>query len=149
MSLAAVKIFMRVGKNERARTKQMVCKSMGEKIPRKQLATKVAHKSMPATGGVKKPHRFQPDTVALLEIRCYQKSTELLIRQLPFQRLVREIPQDFKTDLCSQSSAIMVLQKACEAYLVGLFQDTNLCIFPVKCITILPKDIQQACHIQR
>ena len=48
------------------------------------------------TGGVKKPHRFRPGTVALREIRRYQKSTELLIRKLPFQRLVREIAQDFK-----------------------------------------------------
>ncbi|KAI1717444.1 core histone h2A/H2B/H3/H4 domain-containing protein [Ditylenchus destructor] len=59
----------------------------------------------PATGGVKKPHRYRPGTVALREIRRYQKSTELLIRKLPFQRLVREIAQDFKTDLRFQSSA--------------------------------------------
>ena len=52
--------------------------------------------SQAATGGVKKPHRFRPGTVALREIRRYQKSTELLIRKLPFQRLVREIAQDFK-----------------------------------------------------
>ena len=55
-------------------------------------------KSAPATGGVKKPHRYRPGTVALREIRRYQKSTELLIRKMPFQRLVREIAQDFKTD---------------------------------------------------
>ena len=55
-----------------------------------------ARKSAPATGGVKKPHRYRPGTVALREIRKYQKSTELLIRKLPFQRLVREIAQDFK-----------------------------------------------------
>ena len=67
--------------------------------PRKQLATKAARKSAPSTGGVKKPHRYRPGTVALREIRRYQKSTELLIRKLPFQRLVREIAQDFKTDL--------------------------------------------------
>ncbi|KAL2540506.1 histone H3.2 [Abeliophyllum distichum] len=63
----------------------------------------------PATGGVKKPHRFCPGTVALREIRKYQKSTELLIRKLPFQRLVREIAQDFKTDLRFQSSAVAAL----------------------------------------
>merc|ERR1712107_340438 len=71
--------------------------------PRKQLATKAARKSAPSTGGVKKPHRYRPGTVALREIRRYQKSTELLIRKLPFQRLVREIAQDFKTDLRFQS----------------------------------------------
>ncbi|XP_037698187.1 uncharacterized protein LOC119539110 [Choloepus didactylus] len=110
-----------------ARTKQTARKSTGGKAPRKQLATKAARKSAPATGGVKKPHRYRPGTVALREIRRYQKSTELLIRKLPFQRLVREIAQDFKTDLRFQSSAVMALQEACEAYLVGLFEDTNLC----------------------
>ncbi|CAN7977588.1 unnamed protein product [Ixodes persulcatus] len=90
-----------------ARTKQTARKSTGGKAPRKQLATKAARKSAPATGGVKKPHRYRPGTVALREIRRYQKSTELLIRKLPFQRLVREIAQDFKTDLRFQSSAVM------------------------------------------
>lgn len=80
------------------------------KAPRKQLATKAARKSAPSTGGVKKPHRYRPGTVALREIRRYQKSTELLIRKLPFQRLVREIAQDFKTDLRFQSAAIGALQ---------------------------------------
>ncbi|XP_031996557.2 uncharacterized protein LOC116459905 [Hylobates moloch] len=115
------------GKFAMARTKQTARKSTGGKAPRKQLATKAARKSAPATGGVKKPHRYRPGTVALREIRRYQKSTELLIRKLPFQRLVREIAQDFKTDLRFQSSAVMALQEACEAYLVGLFEDTNLC----------------------
>jgi histone H3 len=73
-----------------ARTKQTARKSTGGKAPRKQLATKAARKSAPTTGGVKKPHRYRPGTVALREIRKYQKSTELLIRKLPFQRLVRE-----------------------------------------------------------
>ena len=98
--------------------------------------------SAPATGGVKKPHRYRPGTVALREIRRYQKSTELLIRKLPFQRLVREIAQDFKTDLRFQSSAVMALQEASEAYLVGLFEDTNLCAIHAKRVTIMPKDIQ-------
>ncbi|KAM4595772.1 histone H3.2-like [Fundulus diaphanus] len=90
-------------------------KSTGGKAPRKQLATKAARKSAPATGGVKKPHRYRPGTVALREIRRYQKSTELLIRKLPFQRLVREIAQDFKTDLRFQSSAVMALQELLSA----------------------------------
>jgi len=71
-----------------ARTKQTARKSTGGKAPRKQLASKAARKSAPSTGGVKKPHRYKPGTVALREIRRYQKSTELLIRKLPFQRLV-------------------------------------------------------------
>ncbi|KAH9529252.1 Histone cluster 1, H1b [Dermatophagoides farinae] len=130
-----------------ARTKQTARKSTGGKAPRKQLATKAARKSAPATGGVKKPHRYRPGTVALREIRRYQKSTELLIRKLPFQRLVREIAQDFKTDLRFQSSAVMALQEASEAYLVGLFEDTNLCAIHAKRVTIMPKDIQLARRI--
>jgi len=131
-----------------ARTKQTARKSTGGKAPRKQLATKAARKSAPATGGVKKPHRYRPGTVALREIRRYQKSTELLIRKLPFQRLVREIAQDFKTDLRFQSSAVMALQEASKAYLVGLFEDTNLCAIHAKRVTIMPKDIQLARRIR-
>ena len=135
-------------KTKMARTKQTARKSTGGKAPRKQLATKAARKSAPATGGVKKPHRFRPGTVALREIRKYQKSTELLIRKLPFQRLVREIAQDFKTDLRFQSSAVAALQEAAEAYLVGLFEDTNLCAIHAKRVTIMPKDIQLARRIR-
>ncbi|MCJ8748868.1 hypothetical protein PDJAM_G00169780 [Pangasius djambal] len=174
-----------------ARTKQTARKSTGGKAPRKQLATKAARKSAPSTGGVKKPHRYRPGTVALreirryqkstellirklpfqrlvreiaqdfktdlrfqsaaigaLQIRRYQKSTELLIRKLPFQRLVREIAQDFKTDLRFQSAAIGALQEASEAYLVGLFEDTNLCAIHAKRVTIMPKDIQLARRIR-
>lgn len=137
-----------IKENIMARTKQTARKSTGGKAPRKQLATKAARKSAPATGGVKKPHRYRPGTVALREIRRYQKSTELLIRKLPFQRLVREIAQDFKTDLRFQSSAVMALQEASEAYLVGLFEDTNLCAIHAKRVTIMPKDIQLARRIR-
>src|ERR1700684_660208 len=105
-----------------ARTKQTARKSTGGKAPRKHVASKAARKAAVQSGGIKKPHRFRPGTVALREIRRYQKSTELLIRKLPFQRLVREIAQDFKTDLRFQSSAIGALQEAVEAYLVSLFE---------------------------
>ena len=125
-----------------ARTKQTARKSTGGKAPRKQLATKIARKSVP--GNDKKKRRFRPGTVALREIRRYQKSTELLIRKLPFQRLVREIAQDFKSDLRFQGSAVSALQEASESYLVGLFEDTNLCAIHAKRITIMPKDIQLA-----
>ncbi|KAG9444347.1 hypothetical protein H6P81_015687 [Aristolochia fimbriata] len=136
------------GVRQMARTKQTARKSTGGKAPRKQLATKAARKSAPTTGGVKKPHRYRPGTVALREIRKYQKSTELLIRKLPFQRLVREIAQDFKTDLRFQSHAVLALQEAAEAYLVGLFEDTNLCAIHAKRVTIMPKDIQLARRIR-
>ena len=97
---------------------------------------------------MKKPHRYRPGTVALREIRRYQKTTELLLRKMPFQRLVREVAQDFKTDLRFQSSAVMALQEACEAYLVGLFEDTNICAIHAKRVTIMPKDIQLARRIR-
>ncbi|KAB1209955.1 histone H3.3 [Morella rubra] len=117
-------------------------------VQRREKNFEAARKSAPTTGGVKKPHRYRPGTVALREIRKYQKSTELLIRKLPFQRLVREIAQDFKTDLRFQSHAVLALQEAAEAYLVGLFEDTNLCAIHAKRVTIMPKDIQLARRIR-
>ena len=90
----------------------------------------------------------RPGTVALREIRKYQKSTELLIRKLPFQRIVREVANDFKTDLRFQSHAIQALQEASEAYLVGLFEDSNLCAIHAKRVTIFPKDMQLARRIR-
>jgi len=142
-----------------ARTKQTARKSTGGKAPRKHVATKAARKSLggankttssqsSGSGGVKKPHRFRPGTVALREIRKYQKSTDLLIRKLPFQRLVREIAQDYKTDLRFQSSAIAALQEASESYLVGLFEDSNLCAIHAKRVTIMPKDLHLARRIR-
>lgn len=128
-----------------ARTKNVRAKkSTGGKAPRKQVASKAARKSTPGTSGVKKPHRYKPGTVALQEIRRYQKSTELLIRKLPFQRLVREISQEFKAELRFQSSAIGALQEAVEAYLVSLFEDTNACATHAKRVTIQEKDIELA-----
>merc|ERR1711924_287437 len=131
-----------------ARTKQTARKSTGGKAPRKQLATKAARKTAPTTGGVKKPHRYRPGTVALREIRKYQKSTDLLLRKLPFQRLVREIAQDHKTALRFQSLAVLALQEATEAYLVSVFEDTNLCAVHAKRVTIMPRDMQLAKRIR-
>ena len=131
-----------------ARTKQTARKSTGGKAPRKQLATKAARKSAPAAGGVKKPHRYRPGTVALREIRRYQKSADLLIRKLPFQRLVREITQDFKGDLRHQSTGLLALHEASEAYLVSLAEDTNVCAIHARRVTIMPKDIQLAKRIR-
>ena len=95
-----------------------------------------------------KPHRYRAGTVALKDIRHYQGSTALLIRKLPFQRVVREIAQDIKTDLWFQSAAILCLQEATEAYLVGLFDDANLCAIHARRVTIMPRDIQLARRIQ-
>ena len=107
-------------------------------------------KKLPASQqGMKKPRRYRPGTVALREFWHYQKSTELLIRKLPFQCLVREIAQDLsKMRIHFQSGAIMVLQEASEAYLVGLLEDSNLCTVHVKRVTIMLKDIQLARRIR-
>jgi len=127
-----------------ARTKQTARKSAGGKAPRTQLHAKATRKQTPVIGGIKKTRRFKPGVVALKEIRKYQKSTELLIRKLPFQRLVREVAQDITPELRFQSQAVLALQEAAEAYLVGLFEDTNLCAIHAKRVTIMPKDIQLA-----
>ena len=131
-----------------ARTKQTARKSTGGKAPRKQLASSAARKAAPATEGAKKNRRYRPGTVALREIRRYQKTTDLLLKKAPFQRLVREIAQDFKTDLRFQSSAVMAMQEASEAFLVGLFEDTNLCAIHARRVTIMPKDMQLARRIR-
>ena len=99
-------------------------------------------------GGVKKPKRFRPGTVALRQIRKYQKSTDLLIRKLPFQRLVREVVQKmFGTDGVGgihyrfQSTALLALQEAAEAYLVRMFTQVNDIAIHGNRQTIYPKDI--------
>lgn len=113
---------------------------------RRQQAAAVAEKhrrNLGPRGGVKKPHRYRPGTVALREIRRFQKTTELLIRKAPFQRVVREITQEmFKDkDIRFQSLAVLALHEASEAYMVGMFEDTNLCALHAKRVTIMPRDI--------
>ncbi|PAV89272.1 hypothetical protein WR25_24103 [Diploscapter pachys] len=138
-------LIVRIFENDQERPKSRYFKNYGESW------TYSSHRDMKRLLSwvvIQKPHRYRPGTVALREIRRYQKSTELLIRKLPFQRLVREIAQDFKTDLRFQSSAVLALQEASEAYLVGLFEDTNLCAIHAKRVTIMPKDIQLARRIR-
>ncbi|KZO90377.1 histone-fold-containing protein [Calocera viscosa TUFC12733] len=133
-----------------ARTKQTARKSTGGKAPRQQWAAhqarskKIKDGKGKGIGGEKKPRRYRPGTIALREIRRYQKGTQLLIRKLPFQRLVREISQDFKTDLRFQSSALGALQEAAESYLIGVFEDTQLCAIHAKRQTIQLKDMRLA-----
>ena len=105
-------------------------------------------RTSPETGGVKKKFRYRPGTVALREIRKFQKSTDLLIKKLPFQRAVREIAHDVKPDLRFQSAAIGALQEAAEAHLVNLFEDTNLCAIHAKRVTIMVKDMRLARRIR-
>jgi histone H3 len=135
-----------------ARTKQTALKSTGGKAPRKQLATlaakAAARKEVLAQGGVNKPKRYRPGEVALKEIRKYQKTTEPLMRRLPFQRLVREIADDLGESLRFQTTALLMLQEAAEAYLVGLFEDGHLCAIHARRVTIMPKDLQLARRIR-
>ena len=101
-------------------------------------------------GGVKKPHRYRPGTVALREIRRFQKSTDVVIRKLPFQRLVREITQElfYGKDYRFQSLSMLALQEASEAYLIGLLEDTNLAAMHAKRVTIMPRDMALARRIR-
>ena len=107
------------------RLKKHTHKPIRRKTPRKKLVTKIAIKLSQPFGGVKQSHRYRPSTVALREIRRYQKSLKPLIYKFPFQRLVFEIAQDLKIDLRFQFSALMTLHKASESYLVRLFGDTS------------------------
>jgi len=125
-----------------ARTKQTARKSVVDPNPGASQRNGV-------TGGkVRKPHRYKPGTVALREIRKYQKSTDLLIRKMPFRRLVREIAQSYVVDIRMQPSALEALQEAAEGYLVGLFEDTNLCAIHANRVTIKPKDMALARRIR-
>jgi len=83
-----------------------------------------------------------------MDIRKYQRSTNLLIRKKPFQLLVREISQDFKSDVRFQAKALLALQEASEAYVIQLFEDTLLCYVHAKRVTIFPKDMQLARRIR-
>ena len=112
---------------------------LGGKAPQKQLATKAAHKQRGGQGARPKPHQNYT-MMALWEIRCFQRGVDLLIPLLPFQRLVREIAQNYRMDLRFQSSTILALQEAAEAWLVSLFKSANLCCIHRGHITIMPKD---------
>jgi histone H3 len=141
-----------------ARVKQTARKTIGGKAHRFTLLTAHRRQQQAATaatqsapprhqlgggGGVKKPHWYRPGTVALREIRRFQKTTELLIRKAPFQRVVREIAQKIfpNKDLRFQSLAVLALHEASEAYMVGMFEDTNLAALHAKCVTIMPRDM--------
>lgn len=105
--------------------------------------------ALPATNRpIKKLRRYRPGTLALREIRRYQSSTKLLISKLAFQRLVREICQEFAPDLRFQPSALLALQEATESYIVGVFDDMNLCAIHARRVTIMPRDLQLALRIR-
>jgi len=122
--------------------------ALRKKLETKRSGKKV-QKTRPHEEVKKKKRRYRPGTLALKQIRHYQRSTELLLRRLPFQRLVREIMQKIGSpDLRIQAVALEALQHATEAYLVMLFEDTNLCAIHAKRVTIMPKDIQLARRIR-
>ena len=135
-----------------ARTKQTARKDQGGKTPRKIFSTKnpgsikaqkATRKGKTSYTEQKKKRRFRPRTVALREIRRYQENTDL-IRKLPFQHLVCKIIFEHKQDDRLAPAPAAALQEAAEAYLIGLFEDTNLCAIHAKRVTIMPKDIQLA-----
>ena len=130
----------------------------GGKQPRKHLSHKILWKGIAPTGGIKMPHRYRPGMVALREIRWYQRSTENLIKKTPFQKLIREISQEYRicpdspgtplVQVCFQSTAIAALQEAAENFIVGLFEDVNLLAIHARHVTIMPHDIHLALRIR-
>ncbi|KAK9727782.1 centromeric DNA-binding histone H3-like protein cse4 [Basidiobolus ranarum] len=140
-------------------TKKVPSKPLQRTPPRSTSKT-VPGKRTPAkstrTPGTTKTRRYRPGTVALREIRHYQKTTDLLLRKLPFARLVREIASEYvlgefsqdQVGLRWQSHAILALQEATEAFLVHLFEDANLCAIHAKRVTLMQRDIQLARRIR-
>ncbi|KAH9389168.1 histone H3.3 [Tyrophagus putrescentiae] len=124
------------------RTKKIARKFTGFKIAQQNSAAKLAGKSAPLTGSVKKPLRYRPGIVALRDIRQYQKSCKLLLPKLSFKRLVMEIAQDISVKVRFQDVAINGLQKAAEHHLVDCLKDANLCAAHAKRVTLQPKDIK-------
>ncbi|CCW71541.1 unnamed protein product [Phytomonas sp. Hart1] len=116
---------------------------------KRSITSKKSKKAPKVTSGVKHAQRrWRPGTVALREIKSYQKSTDLLIQRAPFQRLVREVSSTQKEGMRFQSSAILAIQEATEAYIVSLLADTNLSCIHAKRVTIQPKDVQLALRLR-
>ena len=148
-----------IGKDVQPPRKEMHKAPMkGGKHPRKHISHKVLRKGIIRTGGVKKPHRYHPGMVALREIRRYQRTTENLIKRTPFQKLIREISQEYRicpdgpgtpsVQVGFQSTAIAALQEAAENFIVGLFEDVNLLAIRARHVTIMLRDIRLALHIR-
>ena len=135
-----------------ARTKDTIVggpRSPVRKSPGAQTVRKFGGDDTPSKGGVRGKRRYRPGERALREIRFYQRNTDLLIRRLPFARLVREVQTYFfRKPYRWQAEAMVALQEAAEAHLVGLFEDANLCTIHAKRVTIMPKDLQLARRIR-
>ena len=147
-----------LGKDVQPPRKEIKAPRKGGKQPRKFISHKMLRKGIKPTGGLKKPHRYRPGMVALREIRRYQRSTENLIKRTPFQKLIREILQEYRicpdgpgtpsVQVRFQSTAIAALQEAAENYIVGLFEDVNLLAIHARHVTIMPRDIRLALCIR-
>ena len=130
----------------------------GGKQPQKHLLHKILRRNKSPTGGLKKPHQYQPGLVALREIRRYQQSTECLIKRTPFNKLIKEILQEYRVcpdgpgtpsvQVRFQSTALATLQEAAENFIVGLFEDINLLAVHARRVTVMPRDIRLALRIQ-
>ena len=138
----------RLQAREEAQAKDRVQIQKQRKPRKKSRKWALTYKVSAGTTKAGKPKCFRPGVWALMEIWHYQKDFILLIRKLPFQHLVREITQEFKTDAQFQSTALEALQEASEVYLVWLFEDSNLCAIHAKRVTIMPKDSQLARQIR-
>ncbi|OSX79357.1 hypothetical protein BU14_0079s0001 [Porphyra umbilicalis] len=130
-----------------ARTKQTARRSTGCKAAA-CLARAAARRATKAGSKPAVKRRYRSGTVAPRDIRRFQRSGELLLSKLPFQRLVREGTQEYTNAPRFQASAAPALQEVAEAYLVGLFQDAQLCAVHEKRVTVMSKDIQLACRIR-
>ena len=132
--------------------KRKVTKRVDRSLPHEKAGEKRAKTLMKVkkkkTKEEKPKRKYRPGTLALREIRKYQQSMDLLIQKLPFMRLVQEIGQQFLTGIKFQGTAVMALQEASEAYLISLFEDSNLCAIHMKCCTIMLKDMQLTCRIR-
>ena len=120
------------------------------KMPTKVKDSKAIKKTAPAEGGVKdrKVRRNKPGTVTLREVKRYQKTVDMLLPRASFQRVVRAITMEMDHTLRFQSQALQALQEASEAYIVGLFEDTNLCAIHAKRVTVQRKDMDLARRIR-
>ena len=123
-----------------ARSKQTARVATPQALAKRALAG-LARRNAPAPETAKKTHRYRPGTVALREIRKYQKTTHFLIALAPFNRFVREISQDRSKDMRWSINAVHALQESAESFLVTLMEETNLAAIHRKRITIAPKDM--------
>ena len=149
----AKNVAAKVSKTKKVSTKKSAVKkvsSASKKINKKTAPAKAGVKkaSQSQKDGEKKKHRFKPGTVALREIKKYQKSTEMLLAKAPFHRLVRSIAQGVDGELRFQSQALVALQESAEAYLTGIFEDANLCAIHATRVTVMKKDMELAKRIR-